>query len=98
MVKKQNICYLEDKDIGIYKINHNKELEIGLWNETLKLIELCIQKNNTKELKNTLLYNLIQSEQIKIKSEYIDTIFPDILKDKDVYDEACIEVIKIQNN
>ena len=53
-----------------FRINYNDEDEnIKLWNKTMNKFEIA-SKNHPKELKTTLLFSLIQAEQIEVEKNY----------------------------
>ena len=81
------------------KINDNNIYPIKLWNETLLKYQTLAEQNN-EELKSTLLYSFIQTEEIQIKNNYIDTHFNSLMNEEETFDKICKEIItiKIQKN
>ena len=53
-------------------------------------------KNNLDKLKTTLLYSLIQAEQIIIEKEYIDTKFDNLTNEEETFKQICKEVINLE--
>ena len=54
------------------KIDDNNIYPLKTWNETLLKYQHLAEQQN-EELKNTLLYSLIQNKRIQIRDNYIDT-------------------------
>ncbi len=81
----KNICYWETCEKGktiIHKINSNEEdKNIKTWNNTLEKY-VTASKTQLNKLKQTLLYSLIQTEQIIIEKEYLDTTFDSLSKEE----------------
>ena len=74
-----------------FRINYNTEDEnIKLWNKTMKKY-VQASKTKPKLLTQTLLYNLIQSRQIKIEKEFADTKFEIFSTEQHTYVEMCKE-------
>ena len=78
------------------KINDNNIYPIKLWNETLLKYQTLAEQNN-EELKSTLLYSFIQTEEIQIKNNYIDTHFNSLMNEEETFDKICKEIIQIKN-
>ena len=78
-----------------YRINDNLEDEnIKIWNRTL----IAYEKAGTetpRELRLTLLYDLIQNGQIQIQKEYIDTEFETMSKETDSFRAMCQDILNL---
>ena len=47
-------------------------------------------------LKTTILFSLIQAEQIEIEKEFIDTKFDSLSHEAEIFKQMCMEVINIE--
>ena len=71
-----------------FRINYNEEDEnIKLWNKTMNMFEIA-SKKYPRELKTTLLFSLIQAEQIEVEKQIIDTKF-DSLSQEEKHTNKC---------
>ena len=52
-------------------------------------------RTKNEELKNTLLYSLIQNKRIQIRDNYLDTFFNQMMKEETTFDEICKEIKNI---
>ena len=68
-----------------------------MWNNTLEKYVIA-SKTQPNKLKQALLYSLIQTGQLKIESEYLDTKFDSLSQRRKTFENICNEVINTIEN
>ena len=90
---EKNITYTEEDTID-YRINENLNPNIKIWNKTLLKYQNLAENNNNK-IRETLLYDLIQNEQIIIEREFGETCWNEIMLEEKTFYNTCNEILEI---